>query len=137
MPASPAEKILTSELLVGLVAVTVGSIRRNQAAPKPTQFVGLVGSFTILAAIAALLPSWGKLASGFGGLIILAIVVGDSKDLLGATSGVVKVARNANSTSNATLLSATPVDSTILPTSAPTGSAAPAQPAPQQQGVSA
>jgi hypothetical protein len=86
------EKILAGELCFALLLITIAKMREQKAMPTPSQYVGVTVAYSMLAALALAGPKPAKLASGFGGLILLALLVGNAGKFATAVGGAVESA---------------------------------------------
>lgn len=79
-----SERALAAEMSVCLVSSFVYHVAHDKTMVRPEQFVAILGTFGILAAVALFGPNAAKLAAGIGGLVTLGIAVTYGGTVIGA-----------------------------------------------------
>jgi hypothetical protein len=85
--ASQGERVLTAELLVALATAWIADVAKNKTAPTPSQILGVIVLYALLAIVAMFGDGPARFASALGALVIVTIVVKGGPRAIGAVVG--------------------------------------------------
>lgn len=81
-----SQRAVAAEMSLCLVSSFVYHLAHDKRMVRPEQFVAILGTFGILAAVALLGPNPARIAAGIGGLVTLGIAVTYGGTVIGAVS---------------------------------------------------